>query len=209
MEEHKVNYFQGFVQTGKAHGFKLVHTFKCKSSTERKDLASSRKKQHQIFNRHPPKILPTVYPSADPPSIFIKHLNNRVEKRTANIASAHITSTLVTGTTVVTFSSFVKVSQLTVKEYILISAPTSCELDPIPSNLLIECLNYILPSQTDLFNSSLASGIFPQCFKTAVVKPILKKRCLDHNDLNNYRPISNLCFFANILEQLVSSLISS
>ena len=59
-------------------------------------------------------------------------------------------------------------------------------LTPITSKLLIECLDSILPSLTDLFNSSLASGIFPQCLKSALVTPILKKRCLDHNDLNNY-----------------------
>ena len=100
---------------------------------------------------------------------------------------------LFNGTTAATFSSFEKVSQLTVKECILNSAPKSCELDPIPSKLLIECLDSILPSLTDLFNSSHASGIFPQCFKSALVTPILKKKCLDHNDLNNYRPISNLC----------------
>ena len=102
-----------------------------------------------------------------------------------------------------------KVSQLTVKECILNSAPKSCELDPIPSKLLIECLDSILPSLTDLFNSSLTSGIFPQCFKSALVTPILKKRCLDHNDLNNYRPVSNLCFIAKILEKLVLSQVSS
>ena len=62
---------------------------------------------------------------------------------------------------------------------------------------------------TDLFNSSLASGIFPQCFKSALVTPVLKKRCLDHNDLNNYRLVSNLCFIAKILEKLVLSQISS
>ena len=95
------------------------------------------------------------------------------------------------------------------KECILNSAPKSCELDPIPSKLLIECLDSILPSLTDLFNSSLASGIFPQCFKSALVTPILKKRCLDHNDLNNYRPVSNLCFIAKILEKLVLSQVSS
>ena len=82
---------------------------------------------HQIVNtlsnRHPPKILPTIYPSADLPSIFIKHFTNKVEKLRANIASEHVTSTLVTGTTAATFSSFEKVSQLTVKECILNSAP--------------------------------------------------------------------------------------
>ena len=33
--------------------------------------------------------------------------------------------------------------------------------------------------------------------------------CLDHNDLNNYRPVSNLCFIAKILEKLVLSHVSS
>ena len=94
-------------------------------------------------------------------------------------------------------------------ECILTSAPKSFELDPINSKLWIECIDSILPSITDLFNSSLASGIFPQCHRSALVAPILKKRCLDHNDLNNYRPVSNLCFIANILERLVLSQDSS
>ena len=192
---------------------KLVHTAKCKFYTERIALASSSQELHQIVNtlsnRHPPKTLPTIYPNADLPSIFIKHFTNKVEKLRASIASEHVTSTLVTGTTDATFSSFEKVSQLTVKECIFNSAPKSCELDPIPSKLLIECLDCILPSLTDLFNSSLASGIFPQCFKSALVTPILKNSCLDHSDLNNYRPGSNLCFIAKILEKLVLSQVSS
>ena len=230
----KLTIFKDLYGQAKHKVSKLVHTAKCKFYTERIGLASSSKELHQIVNtlsnRHPPipipvialfwclikfttttttKILPTIYPSADLPSIFIKHFTNKVEKLRANIASEHVTSMLVTGTTAATFSSFEKVSQLTVKECILNSAPKSCELDPIPSKLLIECLDSILPSLTDLFNSSLASGIFPQCFKSALVTPILKKRCLDHNDLNNYRPVSNLCFIAKILEKLVLSQVSS
>ena len=192
---------------------KLVHTAKCKFYTDGIALAPSSKELHQVVNtftnRHPPKILPTIYPSADLPSIFIKHHTNKVEKLRANIASEHVTSTLATGTTAATFSSFEKVSQLTVKECIPISAPKSCELDPIPSKLLFECLYSIFPSLTDLFSSSFASGIFPQCFKSALVTPILKKKCLDHNDLNNKRLISNLCFIAKILEKLVLSQVSS
>ena len=190
-----------------------MHSANCKFYSERIALTSSSKELQQIYNtlsnRHPPKILPTIYPSADLPSIFIKHFTNKVEKLRASIASEHVTSTLVTGTTAATFSSFEKVSQLTVKECILNSAPKSCELDPIPSKLLIERLDSILPSLTLLFNSYLASGIFPQCFKSALVTPILKKRCLDHNDLNNYRPVSNLCFIAKILKKLVLSQVSS
>ena len=89
--------------------------------------------------------------------IFSDNDNDIVDKLRANIASEHVASTLVTGTTAATFSNeekvaavvpvtFEKVSQLTVKECILTSAPKSCELDPIPSKLLIECLDSIIPS---------------------------------------------------------------
>ena len=36
-----------------------------------------------------------------------------------------------------------------------------------------------------------------------------QKRCLGHNDLNNYRPFSNLIFIAKILKKLVLSQVSS
>ena len=183
-----------------------VHTAKCKFYTEGIALASSCKELHQIVNtlsnRHPHITLPTIYPSADLPSIFIKHFTNKLEKHRANIASEHVTSALVTWRTAATVSSFDRVSQLTMKECILISAPKSCDLDPIPSKFLVECLDSILPSLTDQFNSYLASGICPQCFKSAIVTPIIKKKCLDHNYLNNYRPVSNLCFIANVWNSL-------
>ena len=177
----KLTIFKDLYRQAKHKVSRLVHTDKCKFYTETIAQASSSKELRQIVNtlsnRHPPKILPTIYPSADIPSIFIKHFTNKVVKHRASIASEHVTSTRATGTTAATFSSFEKVSHLTVRECILISAPMSCELDPIPSKLLIECRDSILPSLTDLFNSFLASGIFPQCFKSALDTPILK-RCL-------------------------------
>ena len=137
----KLTIFKDLYGQAKHKASKLVHTAKCKFYTERIALASSIKELHQIVNtlsnRHPATILPTIYPSADLASIFIKHFTNKVEKLRANIASEHVTSTLVTGTTAATFSSFEKVSQLTVKECILNSDPKSCELDPIPSKLFI------------------------------------------------------------------------
>jgi len=75
------------------------------------------------------------------------------------------------------------------------SAPKSCELYPISTSLLLECLDPILPSLTDVINKSLSHrGEFPSFFKTAIVRPLLKKPTLDHNDLKNYRPVSNLPF---------------
>ena len=50
---------------------------------------------------------------------------------------------------------------------------------------------------------SLSSGTVPLDFKTALVKPLLKKSTLDPNILKNYRPISNLPFLSKILEKVI------
>ena len=110
-----------------------MHTAKCKSYTERIPMLSPSKELQQIVNtlstRHPTKILPAIYPSADLPSIFIKHITNKVEKLRANIASEHITLTLVTGTTDATFLSE-KVSQCTIKNALLILLLSHVNLTP-------------------------------------------------------------------------------
>ena len=76
-------------------------------------------------------------------------------------------------------------------------------LDPMPTHLLFEHLETMIPTITNIFNQSLASGIFPSEFKTAVVKPLLKKSGLDPDNLKNYRPVSNLPFLSKVLEKLV------
>ena len=72
----------------------------------------------------------------------------------------------------------------------------------------MECLDTFLPSLTGLINSSLSSGVFPEVFKTALVKPLLKKKFLDQNNLKNYRPVSNLSFVSKIIKKLVLSQLS-
>ena len=53
----------------------------------------------------------------------------------------------------------------------------------------------------------------PTMLQTSLATPILKRRYLDHNDFDNYRPVSNQCFMAKILEKRflcqVSSYLSS
>ena len=62
-------------------------------------------------------------------------------------------------------------------------------------------LEILLPTITNILNESLLSGTVPSEFKTAVVKPLLKKPSLDPNELN-YRSISNLPFLSKLLENL-------
>ena len=59
-------------------------------------------------------------------------------------------------------------------------APTkSCELDSIPTWLLKQCGDGIIPSMTSVINMSLESGVVPGCFKKVLVRPLLKKPSLD------------------------------
>ena len=80
-----------------------------------------------------------------------------------------------------------------------------CIIDPLPTPLFLECLDVLLPYITSVFNSSLTSGVFPTIFKSAIVRPTLKKPSLDSECLHNYRPISTLPFLSKILEKIVLS----
>jgi hypothetical protein len=81
--------------------------------------------------------------------------------------------------------------------------PTFCTLDPIPTKLVLKYTDLLLPSITMMVNSGLMSGTMPASFKRAIVKPLLKKNGLDHDILNNYRPVSNLPFMSKLVEKAV------
>jgi hypothetical protein len=92
---------------------------------------------------------------------------------------------------------------------ILMNAPTkSCELDPLPTWLIKECVNdtCIVPFITCIINKSLVSGIFPSDLRLAYnyIRPLLKKSGLDKEDLNNFRPVANLSFLGKMIERVVS-----
>ncbi|PIK38386.1 putative RNA-directed DNA polymerase from mobile element jockey-like [Apostichopus japonicus] len=84
------------------------------------------------------------------------------------------------------------------------SSNTSCEMDPIPTWLLKDCLEPLLPIITSLINISLRNGEVPDNFKYAHIRPHLKKATLDQNILENYRPVSNLSFLSKVLEKVVA-----
>ena len=55
----------------------------------------------------------------------------------------------------------------------------------MPTSLLFECIDEVVPAITHVVNESFLSGMFPSMFKTAIVKPLLKKPSLDQDDLKN------------------------
>ena len=93
-------------------------------------------------------------------------------------------------------TQFSAVSETAVSALFKKMAPKSCDLDLIPTSLLFDCFDEIVPALTHVVNELLLSGTFPTVFKCPVVKPLLKKTSLDLNDLKNFRPISDLPFLS-------------
>ncbi|XP_044189259.1 uncharacterized protein LOC122968258 [Thunnus albacares] len=77
-----------------------------------------------------------------------------------------------------TLSSFSPMTKEEVSK-LLNSRPTTCPLDPIPSNLLQNISPALNSAVTHIINSSLTTGVFPTAFKQARVTPLLKKPTLN------------------------------
>ena len=108
------------------------------------------------------------------------------------------------------FNTFQPVTEDEVRKCINESPTKSCLLDPIPTFLLRDCLDILLPSITKLVNYSLSDGSFPSAFKRAVVTPLIKKASLPKNDLKNYRPVSVCKVFRTpllVLLQIIESML--
>jgi len=96
-----------------------------------------------------------------------------------------------------------------VSKIISLSSNSFYDLDTIPTYLLKQCLSALLPTLTNIINLSLASGTFPDQFKSCSVIPLLKHYNLDKEDLSNYRPISHLSFLSKLNERVVKNRLTS
>lgn len=95
-----------------------------------------------------------------------------------------------------------------VRRIIMASPTKTCALDPIPTFLLKEEIEVLLPFVTAMVNASLHEGHLPASQKCAIITPVLKKASLNQLELKNYRPISNLTFISKIVEKAVCEQLS-
>ena len=66
-----------------------------------------------------------------------------------------------------------------------------------------KCIDQLLPIITEIINSSMSSGCFPDELKSAIIRQHLKKTNTDTDELKNYRPVSNRHFISKVLEKFV------
>ena len=100
---------------------------------------------------------------------------------------------------------FAPVTELEVLKIIKSSPKKTCQLDPVPTQVMVDYILDLLPVITRVINMSLALGHVPTSMKTALVTPLIKRPSLDKEVLQNYRPVSNLSFLSKVLERVVSA----
>ena len=98
------------------------------------------------------------------------------------------------------FTSFKLVSEEDVCALITKAPIKCCPVDPIPSSVLAQLLDVLIPVITTMINLSFETGQFASDWREALLLPALKKAGLEVA-FKTFRPISNLPFLSKLSER--------
>ena len=157
----------------------------------------------KVLHRSPKIVLPDHTTINSLIHTFGRYFTDKIAKLRSGLLSTDV-DTPVTSSYKNKLVSFRTISEEEVLKIIKSTPNKSCDLDPIPTSLLLDCISVLLTPITNIVNYSLQEGSFPCCFKTAHVTPLLKKAGLDRNILKNYRPVSNLSYISKLIEKAVA-----
>jgi len=130
---------------------------------------------------------------------FFKKKIDDIRSATAGIPPPEVCSRAMSS-----LAAFQPFAEADVRRIIMSSPIKSCSLDPVPTFLLREFVDLLLPDVTRMVNASLEEGRLPISQRHAIVTPLLKKPGLDTADMSNYRPVSNLGFMSKVVERAVA-----
>lgn len=97
---------------------------------------------------------------------------------------------------------FTTVDTETVSRIIFNIKSNAMGTDNINIEMIKLCCPFIIPYITHLINSCILEGIFPECWKNAVIKPIPKNK--KPSELKDLRPISLLPTLSKIFEKIIN-----
>ena len=103
------------------------------------------------------------------------------------------------------FEKFSQVNESELRKCISEIKSKTCKADPIPTSLVKENLDILMPILLHIINSCIQQRIFPDQLKNGLVTPIIKdnRKCTD--DFQNFRPVCNLTFLSKLLERVMYS----
>ena len=130
---------------------------------------------------------------------FIKFFDNDVKEVRASTADAPLATSARRASS--TFSDFLVCSEADVRRTIM-SSPYEVMHAQYHSDRFAEGIGRRASIPYMMVNTSLRECCLPASQKTAIITPLLKKPSLDANELENYRPVSNLSFLSKIIERI-------
>ena len=177
------------------------------------DNANNPKVLHKIVNKLLNKTSDSPLPTHNSPEelaeTFVDFFSDKISKIRNDLSSKHSQNTVpsdnVNPFDVPILSEFKEVTEEEVKKIILASPSKQCDLDPIPTWLVKECISPLLSIITKIVNLSLMSSTMPVNLKEALLNPLLKKASLDSETFKNFRPVSNLAYISKIVEKVVDN----
>ena len=159
---------------------------------------------HKVLHRSHSTTLPTCESSKSLADHFATFFSNKIMKIRESFSSSESCDMVHPPFDPPKLTVFTQVTQNEIGKIINKSPTKSCLLDPLPTFLIKECIDILLPSITKLVNCSLRERLVPDGFKKAVVTPLIKKASLPVEDLKNYRPVSGLSFISKLVERVVA-----
>ena len=170
----------------------------------------NQKKCHENLNNllgmKKEKILPTITGNyVDMANNFANHFEEKIERIITTLDSETVSNN--TEVIQINNSEFSKFSELTIEDFIKIIGKlrnTYSENDPFPISDVKDAknLSQIYEIYYDIVCMSMKQSIFPKSEKIAYIKPSYKGKG-DKENLNSYRPISNLSFLSKVIETVV------
>jgi len=135
---------------------------------------------------------------------FAAHFLLKIDKICASTASAPAPTIDVLSASTTLLSNFRPVDAVKILRLLSRTPAKHCHLDPLPTWLVMRAAVVLASVLSLMCNASLRSRMFPNLHKHAVVFPWLKKLSLNADDLNSFRPISNLSSVSKLVERVIA-----
>ena len=130
---------------------------------------------------------------------FAKHFSSKVKQF---VTSAKVDSNVYNGKNKLIVCNRNFMTSSDVKECFDSLPNKKCEgFDRIPVCILKDCKINLLGPFSDLFSRIYKTGLIPDQWKVSKIIPIFKKG--SKNQIENYRPIANLCSASKVFEKLI------
>ena len=156
---------------------KVINDEKKKYINEKITQSNNSRNLYSFFNKLTGKQSSLVIPSDTPIQTLPGKFNNffvdkisKIRNSLDSVSSSHVNSFVPYDKS--KFGFFKPVTPEHIKKVIMSSKKSFCELDHLPADIFIDCLDILLPAITQIFNESLTSGTFPSDFKNSLVIPL-------------------------------------